>query len=409
MNNYGDTPNTSKRRFRNHKEFIPYQRTKTYYDSMVQFHRLAREHYSSLNVLFYSQSGYYSPAMVPALDKNHRIAGLRAWDKKFGPILSGRIFKSGYGAGQPPAVFYLPFHLNWPAPFQEFPSDNYRNTVSAGIRAFDLHFRKKGWNKTRFHLMINHKQRRSIFPYNMDEPTRVRDYGMNRYYGQAVNAGKLRSSAIDFRLDIGHYECTHVMDKCDWLPGEIRCSHTNQMDGLADLYVVSFCHANPKSFERRKQRGDKIWLYMGASWVDRALTDMRRLLLSAYALGARGYCAWNCSGWDGLNPWKDPGARRGTNYLFYPGKEVGSSDPLPSLRLKMARRAVIDIEYLELLRKKKGLSQKAAAAKLRPVIRGFDPDSVSLMDEIELKERGQKTFKRAAWENFRLSLQKALV
>lgn len=379
-------------------ERLPHYASRAYEAQMLSTHRLARAHCSSLNVLHYSQNGHYCPSLVPGLDKDSVISGFSVWDRKFGPYLSGSAFKEGYGAGEPASIFYLPFSADYPAPFRWFPSEKYTRAITESVRAFERHIRRKGWTRTDYHLMLNHKQRRSIFPYNMDEPTRIRDFGILQYYGRAFLAGRSKKSPLKFRFDIGHYECTHDMDACDRLPGEIRCSHTDQMDGITDINVVSLCHAKRESFARRIRRGESVWLYQGASWITRPLTDMRQTLLHTYSLGAVGYCDWCLNGW-GENPWVSCGPKFGFDYITYPGGDMGINEILPSMRLKQARRAVLDIECLELL-KRCGKS-KAAAGLLAGSLQGFNGKETSLMDDAQARHLSIPVVKPGFWEKRR--------
>jgi hypothetical protein len=404
--NWGGTFTTYKFPYKMPKErkkFLAHRNTKRFDTGLFKYHRLAKEHYTCMTMVPYNLNAYYSRSMAPRLDKLHRISDFREYDRKFSPFLSGKAFTRGYGKDVPVSIFILPFSLDWPAPFTWFPSDVYTDAITQATRAFESHFRKNGWTRTRYQLMLIHKERKCKFPYNCDEPTRIKDYGMLQYYGRAFKKGQnFKKGLIDYRFDVGHYECTCIMDKCDWLPGEIRCSHTNQLDNITGINIVSYCHSSRKSFARRKRIGEKMWHYEGASWVNRPLTEMRQLLLKSYSFGFEGFCDWHVHGWDPkINPWKSMGKSYGSTYLFYPGKEVGIDEPLPCLRLKMARRAVIDIEYMEIIRKKK----KAGVQNLLSnMLEGYDPDKASLMDVTKPHKLPIIPSKPYAWESFRSKL-----
>jgi hypothetical protein len=406
LNNYGGVETTHNVPFIPIRKRLRKARTREFDKQLLNYHRLARQHYACFNPLFYTQRGWYDASTTPVLDSSRRIKSFGPWDKKFSPFLSGRAFKQGYGAGEPVSVFYLPFSLEWPAPYNWFPSDLFTQSIADATRTFDKHVKSRGWTKTDYHLMLNHKERRSPFPFNCDEPTRIRDYGLLQYYGRAFKKGQFKkASAMVFRLDIGHYECTCIMDKCDWLPGEIRCSHKDQLKGIADLYVISYGSASKKSFDKRKRQGAKVWLYLGASWINRPLNEMRQLLLFTYSQGAQGYCAWNVNGWGAGNPWIKVGKRYGHDYLYYPGKDVGINAPLPSLRLKMARRAIIDMEYLDILKKKR---PTAVQKYLPEALRGFNGTRISLMDVQTVRKVDVTGKRKYFWEDLRARLIKGI-
>lgn len=399
LNSYGGYHGSY--RPRDIQDAIRHIATPEYERQRLLYHRLAREHYGVLNSLLYRQNGETSPSVQPRLDSHYLISDFGPWDRKFGPYLDGSAFTEGYGRGEPVSDLYLPFNITWPAPYHFFPSDYYRNIITENIRRFDRHLREKGWTRTRFHLMLNHKSRRSPYPFNLDEPTRIRDYGMLRYYADAVNAGKRKNSPIKLRLDVGHYECTHVMDEVDQAPFETRCTHSSVLNGCSDFWVTSIGHASAASFLKRKRKGETVWVYQGSSWINRPLTDMAQILLKARALHASGYCAWHAHGWKD-DPWKGTDDHFGFDHLFYPGEPMGFEGPLPSLRLKACRRALMDLDYLEVLR---GYGRAALAdALLRGMTKSFDPIRFSMMDELKSAEMRKRLLPSGAYDDFRSRL-----
>ncbi|MBL8026332.1 MAG: DUF4091 domain-containing protein [Fibrobacteres bacterium] len=399
-NNYGNLNTAVISRTR--EESLAFQATAEYEKQLHNHHRLAREHWGTVNVLGYGQNGNYSQSMAPVLNSDtFLIESFKNYDKRFGPFLDGSAFKSGYGKGVPVSDFYLPFNYTWPAPWGYFPSESYQEIITAGIKAFDAHIKKMGWNKTNFHLMINHKSRRSIIPYNGDEPTRIKDYGMLKYYLTAVNKGKPKNSRIHARLDVGHYECDHIMDECDWIGNERKCVHSSVLNGYSDFWVTSISHGKKESLEKRRKRGEIVWLYQGASTISRPLSDQAQVLLEVYRKRAVGYCFWSCNSWSG-NPWKETGKRLGFDYLFYPGMDVGINEPLPSLRLKAARRTAMDIEYLEHA-VKTGKGGKAIK-RLNDFVAHYAPHKIDFMDDNVSNVAKVDFLKGDTWKSFRTDI-----
>jgi hypothetical protein len=342
--------------------------------------------------------------MAPVL-KSHAFTpnSFKDYDKRFGPFLDGTAFKTGYGKGVPVSDFYLPFSFTWPAPWNYFPSEEYLTLIAEGVREFENHIRLMKWNRTKFHIMLNHKSRRSIFPYNGDEPTRIKDYGMLKYYLGGVNSGLSKNSPLHFRLDVGHYECSHIMDECDQTADEKQCVHSSALDGLSDFWVTSLSHGSKESLEKRRRKGETVWIYQGASTIGRPLSDQAQVLLEVYRRSAAGYCFWSCNSWTEA-PWNDCGKRMGFDYLFYPGKNAGINEPLPSMRLKAARRTAMDIEYIEIAKKtgKAGTITK----RLNNFVKHFASDKIDFMDDTISKIDNIDFLKKDSWKSFRQDLLK---
>ncbi|KKM60447.1 hypothetical protein LCGC14_1541760, partial [marine sediment metagenome] len=81
----------------------------------------------------------------------------------------------------------------------------------------------------------------------------------------------------------------------------------------------------------------------GGAWLGAAVGRVERKI--------RRYLAWTGTMWDYEDPF---GGSIGTLHLIYPGKPVGYDGPVLSIRLKHWRRAILDVEYLQLAAKKIG-------------------------------------------------------
>ncbi|MFH1761697.1 MAG: glycoside hydrolase domain-containing protein [bacterium] len=378
---------------------------------LLNYHLIAREHYASLNVLPYSQKGLFAQSMAPSISKEGKVKSWKAYTRRFDRFLTGKAFKSGYGAGIPAAIHYLPFSAAWPAPFELYGTKEYGQIIANTARAFQAYIKKRNWTRTDFQIVLNHKERYGHFPFNGDEPTREKDFKALGYYGKILKDALGRKSAakISYRLDIGHYECRHLMDKCDRLPGEKLCRHKKQLDGIVDLWVIGYRHAKPESVLKRLKRGENAWAYFGSSWINRPHWDMRQFLLQSYSRNVAGYCAWTCNGWEkDKNPFFDSGRSNGFNYLLYPGSDMGIPRPLPSLRLKMVRSAVIDCAYLDMLKKSRA-GQDLAKKLLKKILRGFDGFVFSSMDVASVDNSKKIPINRVDWAGIRKQIAEKIL
>ena len=90
-------------------------------------------------------------------------------------------------------------------------------------------------------------------------------------------------------------------------------------------------------------RGDVVWEYSGLPPIPEASSALLEHVWRAWARGLGGHCYWKAFG-SGPDPWfaSDGNATQ----LFYPGERFGIAGPIPSVRLKLQRNAVQDINLL---------------------------------------------------------------
>jgi hypothetical protein len=142
------------------------------------------------------------------------------------------------------------------------------------------------------------------------------------------------------------------------------------LKGLIDDWnvVVQDADADPALWERRQALGETLSFYHN-DWGD--FLDYKATLHRGLGWVAYKYRAWTITGWaaaawigdantmEVVNPWTnwpvDPIFGYGGGALFWPGKSIEGDasknvdGPLPSIRLKLAREAVEDHDYLALL------------------------------------------------------------
>jgi hypothetical protein len=371
-----------------------------------EFYRLAKQHREMNNALPYKQSGRVDgPAPRLEIDGTTvKIVDWSAFDEYYGPLLDGSLFTAGKGyvgpgAGTPISEMYLAFHENWPLPvekwYQDYAkmktrldfaqwakksrlldeafSDEYKHAYADVARQFAEHLQQKGWTGTRYQVFGNNKYYFKI-PYFasqltaagngssfwlLDEPVDFDDYMANAFFLGLVQRGVKAAKAPDvkfaFRTDVSQPEMTRGLwnDVCDlWV-----CGGGAIRTGYVTTAVV----------RQKWLPGEEFWHYGGGPSLSAAPVNMLHSFLASWASGSTGMLPWWTT--EGGNSWTRP--KDVDLALFYTGRNYANSGkdypgPLPGLRMKVARRAQQDIEYLHLLAAQKGwdrhLVRKAIAA-----------------------------------------------
>jgi hypothetical protein len=391
-------------------------------------HQLAHAHRATVNLLPYDQGGrIWSRSGAPSLTKEAagvEADGWRGFDTRHGPLFDGTLFTAahgyrGPGEGVPVAHAYLPFHENWPAPIERYylgardfgtTEADYRRALRAHaaeaprieqawkggyveatrrvLDAFARHIAEKGWSRTEFQLYLNNKyywkndewlrrlhgrllDRATGSSYwLLDEPRQRRDFHalawFLRGYREAVALRPPGSATFVQRIDISR-------PQYDW----------GVLDGAVDLYAVSgaFYRYNRALREKAERNGARIWVYGGAPPVEEPLVGYRLFHWRAWMLGADGalptYTAFPPAG----TGWGAPERLA----IVLSGAARGVDGPVASLRLKAQRRAVQDVEYLNLLATRIGRDRVAAR-----LARTLDP--VAVLDAARADDPGRIRF-----------------
>ncbi len=323
----------------------------------LAYYRLAHEHRTCLNRLYYGWTG--SPNNAPGW--NGRTLDFAQWDKWFGPLLDGSAFKDLPRSGEPVDAMYLPFNENWPMDVYKHYTPNYwadetfKPGYAEGLKkafaAMATHCNEKGWHDTAFQFYLNnkvyHKKERgwrvSSAPWIFDEPVGTQDFWALRWYGilwrQAVDPVRGKAKM--------------------WYRTDISYSHfgRNLMWGMQDL--VFFGGSNE---QKVRQKHDEQVLYKPTYFAeygsanDPGDPNIQPVVwcLKAWSRGATGVLPWQTIGSAG-------NMAKGTPVgLFIPngGRIVAS------VRLKAFRRGQQDVEYMTLLGDAFGQPQFAVAGGL---------------------------------------------
>jgi len=280
------------------------------------------------------------------------------WDdfvKVFGPYLSGSHFRDGHRGPVPAPGFYLTFHESWPLRVRAFWSGHldayetfkarpeYAETFVAILKDFLETAKREGWGKTAFQIYLNNKTKRGDArraPWTLDEPVSYWDYRALAYYGDLVHRATraVPGTALEYRIDISRPQ----FDR-------------GQLLGKCDLWVVSSAafRTYPRLVADRAGRtGERIWVYGTSNRVEQTNRTIEAWVLEAYRDGA-----WGVLPWQTVN--KSGSAMTVADqlglFIFAKGPD-GSRTVRHSMRLKAYRSAQQTVEYLELLRRKRGLT-----------------------------------------------------
>lgn len=331
------------------------------------YYRLAHANRTLINRVPYYQSGIVADGCAPGWDG--KTLDWSQWDKRFGPLLDGSAFNDLPRKGVPLDIFYLPLNENWPTPMegnynesywadQAFPA-SYRQAFVEVSRQFARHFNQKGWDRTKFLGFFNGKNNfkehgwsHASSPWLLDEPANFQDFWALHWFGRAFHDGAdpVRDGAqMLFRCDISRPQ---------W--------QRNVLDDVLNYNVVGGAafHKYHRLVTDRKRQFHQVVIPYGTT-NDPADSNMQPV----------GWCldSWTLQG-DGVLPWQVIGSEQSWKHgedtcLFYPGRPVGSKQPIPSIRLKAYLRGEQDVEYLVLLARHEHQSQRQLGQRVRTLLK----------------------------------------
>jgi hypothetical protein len=384
-------------------------------DSVEEFYRLQRiayDHRAHCNILHYAHRTAAPGARKCNMDM--KMASGRRMDERryndiapaatgtywddfveaFGPYLSGECFRDGHRGPVPAPGFYLTFHESWPLNCRAYFDGNpdayeafshapvYRQTFVNLMRDFIRLANRHGWPETGFQVYLNNKgslndpQRA---PWILDEPTEYWDYRALAYFADLTRQarGPAPPVRLDYRVDISRPQ----FDR-------------GQLWGKADLWVVNMdaFRKYPRLLaDRRERSGERIWVYGTSNSVEESNRTIHAWVLEAYRGGAAGLVPWQTINRDGS------ALRRGDQLGIFILDRSREGTPIHhSMRLKAYRRAEQDVEYLELLRRRLGLT----AGQVRALINRH----IDLAGEVGLRhaaDAGTVRYDRLDPEGFR--------
>jgi hypothetical protein len=341
--------------------FAGTQNSKAFWETAIEVlqhhYRLVHEHRGLFHNLGYGHSGEFDPIYGPRAAGRGREKTLVDWalyDRHYGPLLDGTAFASA-APGMPgphrPAVpiesVYTPINADWPASYLWWGERGYAVEFERCVRQFDCHLREQGWLHSRMEFFFNHKKRYRWFGWDGDE---VKDFKDMAYHREMV---RLWEAAIGDSRGTGSVPWVYRTD-ASWQ----MANQFDAMAGHANFWVCGGFHRwYPDAVRAVVARGDIVWWYGGTPPIDAASTAILSAVYQTWSRGLHGYCAWQTTQ-PGADPWfASDGCATGT---LYPGDRFGIPGPLPSIRLKIQRNGIQDVDLLR-------AEDRAALAQAIPI------------------------------------------
>jgi len=310
-------------------------------DLLHHQYRLFHEHRGHFKNLGYEHSGAFDPIYGPRAVGRGRELRLEGWelhDAHYGPLLSGDAFetpapgvKRARRAPTPLVTCHTPFNPNWPASYMYWGEAGYEVELLRGLSQFDEHLRERGWTRSRMEFFMNHKKRYRWFEWDGDEVKYRKDHG---HHHEMIRMLRTVSDSSPVRW-IYRYDSSWYMKL-----------ETETIRSEPMMWITGgFNRWYPEEMAALQQRGDIVWSYAGGpSAIHERSSLMLQPLYDTWARGFKGFCHWLANQPD-ADPWFGcTGNRLG---LIYPGERFGIAGPIPSIRLKVQRNAIQDIDLLD--------------------------------------------------------------
>ena len=298
-------------------------------------HRIFYEHRGVFHQLGYGHGGKVAPEFAPEIEgsgRSRRIVSWDLYDRHYGPLLDGSAFAGTKRGARPIPFVYLPINPEWPAQFLWWGEKGYETEFVSVVRQMAEHFREKNWTKTRFELFFNHKKRYKAFPWDGDETRFPEDHPYFVEYARLMKQAIPKGSPVKwvFRTD------------ASWTMAE----QFHKLAGVIDFWVVSGGMLSLYDWAPAllRSRGDIVWTYGGTPKANEPAAAMATELVKAWLWGVSGYVHWLTVS-PGADPWFE--FTGGETALVYPGTRFGIDEPIPSIRLKLQRNIVQDLNLLE--------------------------------------------------------------
>ncbi len=303
------------------------------------YYRIVHEHRGTFHNLGPNHAGTFAPIYGPRTVGAGRRKSLTDWelhDELLGPLLDGTAFERSAPGCPPPrrparplGSVYSPITPDWPASYLWWGEPGYEVEFARCLKQFDAHYRQQGWTQTNVEFFFNHKKRYRWFEWDGDEPKDAKDDAyhiqMERMWRAAIQGSPVKWV---YRMD------------ASW---QMR-SQFERLRGLVDFWVLGgFCRWYPEETRAVIDRGDIVWWYGGSPSIAEPSSDVLQNVYRTWARGFGGYCAWLTVS-PGSDPWFScDGAATGT---IYPGERFGIRGPIPSIRLKLQRNGLQDIDLI---------------------------------------------------------------
>jgi hypothetical protein len=308
-------------------------------ETLHHYYRLVHEHRGLFHNLGCGHSGTFDPIYGPRMagrGREKRLIDWELYDRHYGPLFDGSVFATATPGMPPPRRpaspvwgVYTPITPDWPASYLWWGERGYAVEFTRCVEQFDAHLCRNGWTNTRVEFFFNHKKRYRWFGWDGDEVKYLKDM---RYHQEMV---RLWETAIGdtpvswvYRMDVS------------W-------QMANQFDVMAGHQSFWVCGGFHRWYRDQVRqviaRGDTVWWYGGTPPIPAATSSILSSVYQTWARGLHGYCAWLTTA-PGRDPWFEcDGCATG---LIYPGERFGIEGPIPSIRLKVQRNGIQDIDLI---------------------------------------------------------------
>ncbi|HVN81248.1 MAG TPA: hypothetical protein VMW38_19825 [Terriglobia bacterium] len=311
-----------------------------FFNLIHAYHRLFYEHRGAYHQLGYGHAGKVGPEFAPQLSGTGRSKHVASWDlfdRHYAPLLDGSAFAKTRRGPRPIPFAYLTINPEWPASFLWWGEPGYEAEFTQVVGEMEKHFREKGWTGTRFEVFFNHKKRYKGFPWDGDESKFPKDDAFFREYGRLLKKAIPMDSPVKFvfRSDVSW----RMEDQFKSLAGVVNF-------WVCGKSILSWL---PESVKQIRQRGDIVWIYSGPPAISESASAILQNPLQAWVWGVDGYVHWQT-----VDPSPDPWFNSDGEMvcLAYPGDRFGVEEPIPSIRLKIQRNLIQDLNLLEQIGKR---------------------------------------------------------
>jgi len=326
------------------KAFARAKKAPKYWHQQIEIlhhrYRLFREHRVLYHNLSYGHSGSTDPIYHPEKTGSGRELQLSNWDlydRHYGPLLDGSAFATaapGMPGPRRPAApiwgIYTPMNPEWPADYVNWGEPGYREEFTRGVGQFDAHFREKGWTNSVVEFFFNHKKRYRWFEWDGDEPKYSKDDAYHLVMGKL-----LREAIGDTPVNWRYRMDASWQQKSEW----------QSLAGSTDFWVCGqFIRWYRQELAAVLERGDIVWWYGGHPPIQAATGAQLENVYKTWVRGVHGFTHWSSTS-PGRDPWFD--SNGSSTGVVYPGERFGIAGPIPSVRLKIERNGVQDIDLID--------------------------------------------------------------
>ena len=246
----------------------------------------------------------------------------------------------------------------------------------AELKARVAYVRQKGWASKGYF-------------YVMDEPV------LKEHYDQLKErAAKTHALGADLKIVVPYFR-----EPAFAVEGGMH----GLLTGICGIWCPKVNFYNENFLTKRQALSEEVWTYVcwepGAPYanlyVDMAGIDHRALFWQMAHYDIQGFLYWTSTYWSAAagtaDPWTDMATVRdlsptvyGDGSVLYPGAKVGVDGPVASIRLKLIRAGLQDVEYLKLLEDREG--RGAVRGITGQVIQGLQAYSKDVGRYLSLRE-----------------------